>query len=153
MKNAHFLPFVKCFGKVCVFFYFRSIAKQKMKETGIIEQLSDAFKSLQKMDSNEQPVVSNDEEANAKGLIELIKQATEPRAVSDNAAAEVEQVAEKVEQAADTIVVSSNTTLGHLAKQYYGNAAMWTKIFEANRDVLTSPDQIKEGMKLIIPKE
>lgn len=128
-------------------------AKQKMKETGIIEQLSDAFKSLQKMDSNEQPVVSNDEEANAKGLIELIKQATEPRVVSDNAAAEVEQVAEKVEQAADTIVVSSNTTLGHLAKQYYGNAAMWTKIFEANRDVLTSPDQIKEGMKLIIPKK
>jgi len=55
-------------------------------------------------------------------------------------------------QAQETIIVPKDATLAVLAKQYYGNANLWVKIFEANRDRLSSPDRIEEGMELILPK-
>ncbi len=60
-------------------------AKQKMKETGIIEQIGDAFKSLLKQDTVEQPATPNDEEANAQGLIDLMKTISKPRIVNEDA--------------------------------------------------------------------
>jgi nucleoid-associated protein YgaU len=54
---------------------------------------------------------------------------------------------------AETIhVVVSGDTLGALAKKYYGKASLYTKIFEANKDILKNPDVIKIGQKLRIPK-
>ncbi len=123
-------------------------AKKTLKETGKIQQIADAFKALMndKADDNKaEKKVAEDKQDATKGFVELMKQTIQPReAVEEKTPATME---------ADTIVVGANMTLGHLAKQYYGNAALWTKIYEANRDLLTSPDQIKEGMKLIIPKE
>lgn len=49
-------------------------------------------------------------------------------------------------------VVVKGETLSALAKQYYGKASMYMKIFEANKDQLTNPDLIKVGQKLRIPK-
>ena len=48
-------------------------------------------------------------------------------------------------------VVEKGDTLGAIAKKYYGKASAYTKIFEANRDVLDDPDKIKPGQKLRIP--
>jgi nucleoid-associated protein YgaU len=48
------------------------------------------------------------------------------------------------------VVVSGDTVSG-LAKQYYGKASLYMKIFEANKDQLTNPDLIKVGQKLRIP--
>jgi len=42
-------------------------------------------------------------------------------------------------------------TLSKIAKQYYGDPTLYTKIFEANRDVLKNPDLIKVGQRLRIP--
>jgi nucleoid-associated protein YgaU len=42
-------------------------------------------------------------------------------------------------------------TLSAIAKNYYGNANAYMKIFEANRNVLDDPDKIKPGQKLTIP--
>ena len=42
-------------------------------------------------------------------------------------------------------------TLGAIAKHYYGKAGLYTKIFEANRDVLDDPNLIKPGQRLRIP--
>jgi nucleoid-associated protein YgaU len=47
--------------------------------------------------------------------------------------------------------VQPGDTLSKLAKQYYGNANQYMKIFEANRDQLTDPDKIKVGQVLNIP--
>ena len=47
--------------------------------------------------------------------------------------------------------VVSGDTLSKIAKQYYGDPALYMKIFEANRDVLKNPDLIKVGQKLRIP--
>jgi nucleoid-associated protein YgaU len=47
--------------------------------------------------------------------------------------------------------VKSGDTLSAIAKQYYGDANLYMKIFEANRDILKNPDLIKVGQKLKIP--
>jgi nucleoid-associated protein YgaU len=51
-----------------------------------------------------------------------------------------------------TYVVVAGDTLSGLAKKYYGQASLYMKIFEANRDILNNPDLIKIGQKLRIPK-
>ena len=47
--------------------------------------------------------------------------------------------------------VVSGDTLSKIAKQYYGEASKYMKIFEANKDQLKDPDHIKVGQKLKIP--
>lgn len=48
--------------------------------------------------------------------------------------------------------VQRGETLSGIAKQHFGKASLYTKIFEANRDVLSNPDLIKPGQKLRIPR-
>jgi len=47
--------------------------------------------------------------------------------------------------------VESGDTLGKIAKAYYGNAMKYTAIFEANKDILSNPDVIHPGQKLVLP--
>lgn len=47
--------------------------------------------------------------------------------------------------------VKSGETLSKLAQQYYGDASLYPKIFEANKDVLKDPNKIRVGQKLRIP--
>ncbi|MGC3999538.1 MAG: LysM peptidoglycan-binding domain-containing protein [Anaeromyxobacter sp.] len=48
--------------------------------------------------------------------------------------------------------VVSGDTLSKIAKQFYGDAAKYQKIFEANRDQLKDPNVIKPGQRLKIPE-
>ena len=50
-----------------------------------------------------------------------------------------------------TYFVQKGDTLSKIAVEYYGDARLYTKIFEANRDILSDPDKIKPGQKLRIP--
>jgi nucleoid-associated protein YgaU len=50
-----------------------------------------------------------------------------------------------------TYVVQAGDTLSKIAQRYYGDASLYTKIFEANRDVLKDPNRISPGQKLRIP--
>jgi uncharacterized protein YidB (DUF937 family) len=52
---------------------------------------------------------------------------------------------------ASTYTVVSGDTLSKIAKQYYGNANDWPKIFDANKDKLSNPDKINVGQVLRIP--
>ena len=47
--------------------------------------------------------------------------------------------------------VKSGDSLSKIAKREYGDANLWTRIFEANKDVLKDPDKIFPGQKLKIP--
>ncbi|NTW50838.1 MAG: peptidoglycan-binding protein LysM [Chlorobiales bacterium] len=49
--------------------------------------------------------------------------------------------------------VKSGDTLSKIAKSYYGDAAKYPVIFEANREVIKNPDLIYPGQKLRIPKK
>jgi len=47
--------------------------------------------------------------------------------------------------------VQKGDTLSKIAQQYYGDASLYMKIFEANQDTLKNPNLIKVGQKLRIP--
>ena len=50
-----------------------------------------------------------------------------------------------------TYKVQAGDTLSKIAKDFYGNANEYNKIFEANRDKLQSADKIQVGQELTIP--
>ena len=50
-----------------------------------------------------------------------------------------------------TYVVKAGDTLSKIAEKYYGDASLYTKIFQANRDLLSDPNKIRPGQKLRIP--
>jgi nucleoid-associated protein YgaU len=54
-------------------------------------------------------------------------------------------------QAAKTYTVKAGDTLSKIAKQHYGNANSYMKIFEANKGLLKDPDKIQVGQVLTIP--
>ncbi len=53
---------------------------------------------------------------------------------------------------AKTHIVSHGDTLYSIAKQYYGNSAMWEKIYNANEDNIIDKRLLEIGQTLIIPK-
>lgn len=53
--------------------------------------------------------------------------------------------------AQQTYTVQGGDTLSKIAKQFYGNANAYMKIFEANKDQLKDPDKIQIGQVLKIP--
>jgi len=50
-----------------------------------------------------------------------------------------------------TYTVAAGDSLSKIAKQFYGSANDYMKIFEANKDKLTDPNSIKVGQQLVIP--
>ena len=50
-----------------------------------------------------------------------------------------------------TYKVEPGDTLSKIAKQFYGDANAYNRIFEANRDKLQSADKIQPGQELAIP--
>lgn len=55
----------------------------------------------------------------------------------------------------DSYVVQKGDSLWSIAAkpEVYGKATMWRRLFDANRDVLKSPDQVRAGMTLKIPRD
>ena len=52
-----------------------------------------------------------------------------------------------------TYTVKSGDTLSKISQQFYGSANEYMRIFYANRDQISDPNNIKVGQKLIIPSE
>jgi len=52
---------------------------------------------------------------------------------------------------AQKYTVKGGDTLSKIAKQYYGDANQYMRIFEANRDQLSDPNMINVGQVLTIP--
>ncbi|TMQ46941.1 MAG: LysM peptidoglycan-binding domain-containing protein [Candidatus Eisenbacteria bacterium] len=50
-----------------------------------------------------------------------------------------------------TYTVKKGDNLSKIAREIYGNADEWQRIFEANRDRIEDPDLIEPGQKLKIP--
>lgn len=52
----------------------------------------------------------------------------------------------------EMVVVEKGMTLSKLARKYYNNSQCWVYIYMANTDKMTTPNDFKEGMELIIPE-
>ncbi|MCK4871906.1 MAG: LysM peptidoglycan-binding domain-containing protein [Phycisphaerales bacterium] len=50
-------------------------------------------------------------------------------------------------------VVRKNETLGHIALRYYGKASKWPVILAANRDKINKAEDVRPGMRLVIPPD
>lgn len=50
-----------------------------------------------------------------------------------------------------TYKVQPGDTLSKIAKEFYGNANEYNRIFAANRDKLESADKVQAGQELVIP--
>jgi nucleoid-associated protein YgaU len=61
--------------------------------------------------------------------------------------APVEEEKEKVEY----YEIVSGDTLGAIAKRFYGNASKYTRIHEANKELIPDPNKIYPGQKIKIP--
>jgi len=55
-------------------------------------------------------------------------------------------------QTARIYVVQKGDSLSKIAKEEYGDANSWRKIFEANKDIIKDPDLIHPGQSLKIPR-
>jgi len=53
--------------------------------------------------------------------------------------------------AAQTYTVKAGDSLSKIAKQLYGDATAWRKIYQANTDKIKNPDLIHPGQVLTIP--
>ena len=61
--------------------------------------------------------------------------------------------AEEPEEKVEFYEIQRGDTLSGIAKRYYGNAMQYTRIFEANRNVIEDPDKIYPGQKIRIPMD
>ena len=52
-----------------------------------------------------------------------------------------------------THVVSAGETLGTISSRYYGSPAQWNRIFDANRDRIQNPNNVRVGTALVIPAD
>ncbi|MBN2582862.1 MAG: LysM peptidoglycan-binding domain-containing protein [Planctomycetes bacterium] len=50
-----------------------------------------------------------------------------------------------------TYTVQKKDTLYSLARRFYGNQARWKDIYNANRDKIRDPNQLRVGQELVIP--
>ncbi len=50
-----------------------------------------------------------------------------------------------------THTVAKGESLSKIAKQYYGDARKWRKIYDANKDTIKNPDLIYPGQVFRIP--
>ena len=53
--------------------------------------------------------------------------------------------------AGQTYTVVKGDSLSKIAKQFYGDAQQWKKIYEANKDSIKNPDLIYPGQTFRIP--
>lgn len=51
-----------------------------------------------------------------------------------------------------TYTVVKGDTLSGIAKQFYGKAGEWHRIYEANKDTIKNPDLIYPGQTFTIPE-
>jgi LysM repeat protein len=59
--------------------------------------------------------------------------------------------AQQSQAAGQTYTVKPGDSLSKIAKEFYGNANEYMKIFEANRDKLQDPNVVRPGQELKIP--
>ena len=85
-------------------------------------------------------------------VVQITKQV--PKEAVDKTAEDIKIEEEKNKQQnteSKSYTVKAGDTLSKIAKNQYGNANDWDKIYQANKDKIASPHKIQIGQELILP--
>jgi nucleoid-associated protein YgaU len=85
-------------------------------------------------------------------VVQITKQV--PKEAVDKTAEDIKTEEEKNKQQnteSKSYTVKAGDTLSKIAKNQYGNANDWDKIYQANKDKIASPHKIQIGQELILP--
>ncbi len=89
---------------------------------------------------------------NVKGVDKVVSdELTYPKPATENPATDEAAADQPAEEKIEFYEIKSGDTLSGIAKEFYGDFGMYTKIFEANREVIEDPDKIYPGQKIRIP--
>ncbi len=70
---------------------------------------------------------------------------------SDNT--RTEAVSSRGENEKEYYIVQKGDTLQKISEKFFGTTKRWNNIYNANKRTLKSPDRIRPGQKLVIPKD
>lgn len=88
---------------------------------------------------------------NVKGVASVNHDAVRVAGAPAAASAAAGATAAPAQQASRFYTIQSGDTLSKIAKQHYGDANAYDRIFEANREVIGDPDKIYPGQQIRIP--
>lgn len=72
----------------------------------------------------------------------------------DRAAQEIEPIPSEPEVVSGkAYTVGKGDTLEKISQKFYGTTKKWRRIYDANRNVLRSPNRVYPGQKLVIPSD
>ena len=86
-------------------------------------------------------------QAKCPSVMPIANNTEEPTAISQ----EPQQTENAPVQDFESYTVGKNDTLQKISKKFYGTTKKWMKIYEANKDVLHSPNKLYAGQTLKIP--
>ena len=109
--------------------YVLEFEKKKQPEAGVQKS------------GNAATVAANEEAASSPGLsqVQVDEVATSGLGVTASGANVTEYTVEK------------DDTLQKIAKKVYGSYGKWTKIYDANKDIIKNPNVLRQGMKIVVP--
>jgi nucleoid-associated protein YgaU len=107
---------------------------------------SDTLQERRQKQLASEPAVSKPVQPFTPSEKQIDRNPTQP---SQQAAKPVQPV--PVQASVQIHVVETGQTLSSISTLYYGTGEQWTKILEANSDILQSPTQLRPGMRLKIP--
>ena len=84
-----------------------------------------------------------------KRIVQITKPT--PKEAVDKTAEQIKQEQQNEENKEKSYTVKAGDTLSKIAKNVYGNANEWDKIYQANQEILQSPHKIQIGQELILP--
>jgi len=64
---------------------------------------------------------------------------------------EIAEVSQAAGQSLEKYTVQKNDTLQKISKKFYGTTKKWTKIYDANKDIMKGPNKIYPGQVINIP--
>ena len=120
---------------------WNGLARRFYRDTRYLSQLRTANEELEELVAGERILVP---------VFDLARGVEDRRPYEPTARREPEQARPA---GADVYVVQEGDTLSSISLAVYGTATRWEKIYEANKDLLSSPDWLKLGTKLRIPRE
>lgn len=116
------------------------VVEIEMRSPVKFEKIEEPPKPIEQRKTQDTPLEEN------RGYLKGLPQAFEPAPAES---IQRRQAAAKY----DTYIVKKDDTLQKISAQFYGTTKKWTKLFEANKDKLKSPDRLKAGQELKIPMD